>query len=118
MPEVFDLCHKIDMPRRLRIDAPGALHHIIVRGIERKSIFSDHTAIMGKKKNNWQDVDYVLKLFNSKLSLARSVAVNALLTERAAFLARIWCSMLLLNQLDALFLFFLLINLLFNLLYS
>jgi hypothetical protein len=25
------------MPRRARIDAPGALHHIIVRGIERRS---------------------------------------------------------------------------------
>ncbi|KAF5415867.1 MAG: hypothetical protein C5S49_05325 [Candidatus Methanogaster sp.] len=173
------------MPRRSRIDAPGALHHIIVRGIERKTIFKDdadkdnflerlkniltdsntscfawalipnhfhlllrtgrvpistvmrrlltghamyfnrkhnrvghlfqnryksilcqedaymlelvryihlnplraktipdlkflykytysgHAAIMGKKKNNWQDTDYVLKLFNSKLSLAR-----------------------------------------------
>ena len=29
------------MPRRSRIDAPGALHHIIVRGIERKPIFKD-----------------------------------------------------------------------------
>jgi REP element-mobilizing transposase RayT len=29
------------MPRKARIDAPGALHHIIVRGIERKSIFRD-----------------------------------------------------------------------------
>lgn len=27
------------MPRQSRIDAPGALHHIIVRGIERKKIF-------------------------------------------------------------------------------
>ena len=27
------------MPRRSRIDAPGALHHIIVRGIDRKTIF-------------------------------------------------------------------------------
>lgn len=27
------------MPRKARIDAPGALHHIIVRGIERKKIF-------------------------------------------------------------------------------
>ena len=27
------------MPRRARIDAPGALHHIIVRGIERRKIF-------------------------------------------------------------------------------
>jgi len=31
------------MPRRSRIDAPGALHHIIIiiRGIERKAIFKD-----------------------------------------------------------------------------
>jgi len=29
------------MPRNARIDAPGALHHIIVRGIERRKIFND-----------------------------------------------------------------------------
>ncbi|CAB1085043.1 hypothetical protein D1AOALGA4SA_12540 [Olavius algarvensis Delta 1 endosymbiont] len=29
------------MPRKARIDAPGALHHIIVRGIEGKAIFND-----------------------------------------------------------------------------
>jgi REP element-mobilizing transposase RayT len=29
------------MPRKARIDAPGALHHVIVRGIERKPIFKD-----------------------------------------------------------------------------
>jgi putative transposase len=29
------------MPRKARIDAPGALHHIIVRGIERRRIFAD-----------------------------------------------------------------------------
>jgi len=29
------------MPRKARIDAPGALHHIIVRGIDRRSIFID-----------------------------------------------------------------------------
>ena len=27
------------MPRKARIDAPGALHHIIGRGIERRKIF-------------------------------------------------------------------------------
>ena len=27
------------MPRKSRIDAPGALHHIIARGIERRKIF-------------------------------------------------------------------------------
>ncbi|MFN2353678.1 MAG: transposase [Desulfopila sp.] len=31
------------MPRQTRIDAPGALHHIIVRGIEKKQIFKDDT---------------------------------------------------------------------------
>ncbi len=29
------------MPRAARIDAPGALHHIIVRGIEKRKIFND-----------------------------------------------------------------------------
>ncbi len=29
------------MPRKSRIDAPGALHHIIGRGIERKAVFQD-----------------------------------------------------------------------------
>jgi len=29
------------MPRKARIDAPGAMHHIIIRGIERKAIFND-----------------------------------------------------------------------------
>jgi REP element-mobilizing transposase RayT len=29
------------MPRHARIDAAGALHHVIIRGIERKAIFKD-----------------------------------------------------------------------------
>ena len=29
------------MPRKARIDAPGALHHIICRGIVRRKIFND-----------------------------------------------------------------------------
>jgi putative transposase len=29
------------MPRTVRIDAPGALHHIIARGIGRRKIFDD-----------------------------------------------------------------------------
>ena len=36
------ICNEIRMPRRSRIDAPGALHHIILRGIERKPIFRDN----------------------------------------------------------------------------
>jgi REP element-mobilizing transposase RayT len=30
------------MPRKARLDAPGALHHIIARGIARKKIFDDN----------------------------------------------------------------------------
>jgi len=30
------------MPRQARIDAPGALHHVIIRGIERRAIFKDN----------------------------------------------------------------------------
>ena len=29
------------MPRLARLDAPGVLHHIIIRGIERRRIFRD-----------------------------------------------------------------------------
>ena len=31
------------MSRNARIDAPGAVHHIIVRGIKRRNIFKDDT---------------------------------------------------------------------------
>ena len=31
------------MPRKSRIDAAGALHHIIARGIDRSKIFQDPT---------------------------------------------------------------------------
>ena len=31
------------MPRKSRIDATGALHHIIVRGIERAKVFRNDT---------------------------------------------------------------------------
>jgi putative transposase len=31
------------MPRIARLDAPGLLHHIMIRGIERRKIFNDDT---------------------------------------------------------------------------
>ena len=45
------------MPRKSRIDAPGALHHIIVRGIEKKAIFKDAQ----DRKNFLDRLDKVLK---------------------------------------------------------
>jgi REP element-mobilizing transposase RayT len=38
------------MPRKSRIDTPGALHHIIARGIEKKAIFKDT-----QDRNNFLD---------------------------------------------------------------
>jgi hypothetical protein len=29
------------MPRRARLDAPGTLHHVMIRGIEGSAIFKD-----------------------------------------------------------------------------
>ena len=34
-------CYSFQMPRQSRIDAPGALHHIIARGNEKRKIFGD-----------------------------------------------------------------------------
>ena len=30
------------MPRKARLDVPGALHHIMVRGINKSAIFDDN----------------------------------------------------------------------------
>ncbi|MCK4729106.1 MAG: hypothetical protein KAT27_09300 [Desulfobacterales bacterium] len=30
------------MPRQARLDAPGVLHHIVIRGIERRKIFLNY----------------------------------------------------------------------------
>ena len=82
------------MPRKARIDAPGAIHHVIVRGIERGKIFrSDYDRkkflnrlgklipetqtdcfawAMNKTKQAWQNVDYVYGLFSEKKRMART----------------------------------------------
>ena len=38
------------MPRLARLDAPGVLHHVIIRGIEHRKIFRDN-----KARNNLLD---------------------------------------------------------------
>ena len=38
------------MPRLARLDAPGVLHHVIIRGIERRKIFRDD-----KDRHNFLD---------------------------------------------------------------
>ncbi len=67
------------MPHQARIDAPGALQHIIVRGIERRAIFKNDTdrdefidcALMGKKDILWQNTADVSALFGKTVTDAR-----------------------------------------------
>jgi len=38
------------MPRKARIDAPGAVHHIIVRGIDRRQILGNRKVLGERRK--------------------------------------------------------------------
>ncbi len=88
------------MPRKARLDAPGALHHIMIRGIELKAIFKDntdrdnlhlnplrakvvkdikdlgiyrwcgHSTLMGKAEADFQDIEYVLRSFGQSVRQA------------------------------------------------
>jgi len=44
------------MPRLARLDAPGVLHRIIIRGIERRKIFRDN-----KDRDNLSPNNFVSK---------------------------------------------------------
>jgi len=63
------------MPRQARIDAPGALHHIMVRGIERKVIFRDATdrdsfvARLGKVLTDTETPCYAWALMSNHIHL-------------------------------------------------
>ena len=37
------------MPRLARLDAPGVLHHVIIRGIERRAVFKDDKDVIYSK---------------------------------------------------------------------
>ena len=50
------------MPRKARIDALGALHHIVIRGIGGKAIFKNDTAredFIGRLSSLLQEIDAV-----------------------------------------------------------
>jgi REP element-mobilizing transposase RayT len=55
------------MPRKTRIDAPGALHHIICRGIERRNIFVDD-----------KDRDHFLNRFGNIVSESKQAVLLGL----------------------------------------
>lgn len=66
------------MPRLARLDAPGVLHHVIIRGIERRKIFKDN-----RDRNNFLDR---LQILLPKTNM--SCYAWALLPNHAHFLFR------------------------------
>jgi REP element-mobilizing transposase RayT len=66
------------MPRAARLDAPGAVHHVIIRGIERRNIFKDD-----------QDREELLERLGRLLPATRTACYAwALLPNHAHFLFR------------------------------
>jgi hypothetical protein len=66
------------MPRHARIDTPGALHHVICRGIERRNIFKEYRSkpLSGKTRICFEKNLHVL--------LRLGVDSESLIAERVA----------------------------------
>ena len=66
------------MPRQARLDAPGTLHHVMLRGIERRAIVTD----------NADRHEFVRRLGASAMQSRTAVYGWALLTNHAHLLLR------------------------------
>ena len=66
------------MPRGPRLDAPGTLHHVIVRGIEKRKIVNDDT----------DREDFVTRMGTIALDTKTSIYAWALMTNHAHILLR------------------------------
>ena len=66
------------MPRGPRLDAPGTLHHVIVRGIEKRNIVDDD-----KDRE-----DFVTRMGSIALDTETSIYAWALMTNHAHILLR------------------------------
>ena len=65
------------MPRQPRLDAPNALHHMMVRGLERRAIFRDDA----------DRADFIAHVADLAEQVALTVCAWALLPNHAHF----WC---------------------------
>lgn len=66
------------MPRKARLDAPGTLHHVIIRGIERRRIVDDKT----------DRQDFVSRMGEIALDTETSICAWSLMTNHAHILLR------------------------------
>ena len=66
------------MPRKARLDAPGTLHHVIIRGIERRRIVDNKT----------DRQDFVSRMGEIALDTETSICAWSLMTNHAHILLR------------------------------
>jgi putative transposase len=66
------------MPRQARLDAPGTLHHVIIRGIEQKEIISD----------DCDRLDFVSRMGTIATETSTAIYAWALMTNHAHILMR------------------------------
>jgi len=66
------------MPRQPRLDAPDVIHHVMVRGLERRALFRDDT----------DRADFVARLARLAERGALTVYARALLPTHAHLLVR------------------------------
>jgi len=66
------------MPRQSRIDAPGALHHVIFRGIERKAIFKYDADVMNSSNGSHRYKSILCQEEIYLLELTRYIHLNPL----------------------------------------
>ena len=66
------------MPRQARLDAPGTLHHVIIRGIEKKNIVT----------NQYDRKDFVERLGHLATETETGIYAWALLSNHAHLLLR------------------------------
>jgi REP element-mobilizing transposase RayT len=68
------------MPREARIDTPGALHHIIIRGIERRRVFYDDS---DRDRTGMGDIlDLLLHIYGLEIILYLLLLFDNLLNFR------------------------------------
>ena len=68
------------MPRHARLDAPGALHHIMVRGIDKSNIFRDEedkTRFL-ERSHIGDVVTYIAKLLTLLLEVDNIASCHAM----------------------------------------
>ena len=66
------------MPRQARLDAPGTLHHVMIRGIEKRNIVDD----------NWDRTAFVSRLGDQAKKTGTAIYAWSLLKNHAHFLLR------------------------------